>query len=232
MALIQKIPYPPTFLKRTPASPLKGSLYWRALGPAIVVSHNGPKNQNTWGIQGGHPWRLFPRSYSISLGQMRKHLRGPGQATYDFDGVRPGLLDAEKGGGRQARPIFAWRVGVCPRRQKWAKTPPGFPRTPDGQPVFLKENRRCRFFLNRCSYNKGAKGPRGPVGRGTEKMRQPIPGAAALFIWAGAGAGVRVDFHREKIDKTTRGSKGGPPWHVFAFFLRVKKEGGPQAKPE
>ena len=88
MALIQKIPYPPTFLKRTPASPLKGSLYWRALGPAIVVSHNGPKNQNTWGIQGGHPWRLFPRSYSISLGQMRKHLRGPGQATYDFDGVR------------------------------------------------------------------------------------------------------------------------------------------------
>ena len=163
---------------------------------------------------------------------MRKHLRGPGQATYDFDGVRPGLLDAEKGGGRQARPIFAWRVGVCPRRQKWAKTPPGFPRTPDGQPVFLKENRRCRFFLNRCSYNKGAKGPRGPVGRGTEKMRQPIPGAAALFIWAGAGAGVRVDFHREKIDKTTRGSKGGPPWHVFAFFLRVKKEGGPQAKPE
>ena len=63
-------------------------------------------------------------------------------------------------------------------------------------------------------------------------MRQPIPGAAALFIWAGAGAGVRVDFHREKIDKTTRGSKGEPPWHVFAFFLRAKKEGGPQAKPE
>ena len=98
MALIQKSPYPPTFLKRTPASPLKGSLYWRALGPAIVVSHNGPKNQNTWGIQGGHPWRLFPRSYSISLGQMRKHLRGPGQATYDFDGVRPGLLVDKKEG--------------------------------------------------------------------------------------------------------------------------------------
>ena len=26
--------------------------------------------------------------------------------------------------------------------------------------------------------------------------------------------------------------RGEPPWHVFAFFLRVKKEGGPQAKPE
>ena len=81
---------PPAFLKRTPDRPLKGSLYWRHWGrsPAIVVSHNGPKNQITWGGPGGPPWRLFPRSYSISLGQMRKHLRGPGQATYDFDGVR------------------------------------------------------------------------------------------------------------------------------------------------
>ena len=40
------------------------------------------------GSKGAPPWRFFPRSYSISLGQMRKHLRGPGQATYDFDGVR------------------------------------------------------------------------------------------------------------------------------------------------
>ena len=32
-----------------------------------------------------------------SLGQMRKLLRGPGQATYDFDGVRPGLLVVKKG---------------------------------------------------------------------------------------------------------------------------------------
>ena len=28
---------------------------------------------------------------------MRKHLRGPGQAAYDFDGVRPGLLVVKKG---------------------------------------------------------------------------------------------------------------------------------------
>ena len=28
------------------------------------------------------------------------------------------------------------------------------------------------------------------------------------------------------------GLQGVTPWHVFAFFLRVKKEGGPQAKPE
>ena len=29
---------------------------------------------------------------------MRKLLRGPGQATYDFDGVRPGLLVDKKEG--------------------------------------------------------------------------------------------------------------------------------------
>ena len=28
------------------------------------------------------------------------------------------------------------------------------------------------------------------------------------------------------------GLQGVTPWHVFAFFLRAKKEGGPQAKPE
>ena len=93
------MPYPPTFLKRTPASPSLGLYtggHW-GRSPAIAVSHNGPKNQNTWGFRGNAPWRFFPRSYSISLGQMRKHLRGPGQATYDFDGVRPGLLVVKKG---------------------------------------------------------------------------------------------------------------------------------------
>ena len=43
------------FLKRTLDRPLKGSLYWRALGPANVVSHKGPKNQNRPGFQGGFP---------------------------------------------------------------------------------------------------------------------------------------------------------------------------------
>ena len=28
------------------------------------------------------------------------------------------------------------------------------------------------------------------------------------------------------------GLQGATPWHVFAFFLRAKKEGGPQARPE
>ena len=112
--MVQKIPYPPAFLKRTPASPLK-ALYtgghW-GRSPAIAVSHNGPKNQNTWGSRVGSPWRFFPRSYSISLGQMRKHLRGPGQAAYDFDGVRPGLLVVKTGGGHQAKPYYHLRVFI------------------------------------------------------------------------------------------------------------------------
>ena len=54
-------------------------------GPAIVVSRNGPKNQNTWGAQGGSPWRFFSPFLCV------------------------------KKGGTQARPIFAGRVGVCPR---------------------------------------------------------------------------------------------------------------------
>ena len=88
----------------------------------------------------------------------------------------------------------------------------------------------------------------------------PSSGAAASFcIKAGSGVGVRVDFHRENprpaperhskpagigaghpplwcptmaLKSKPSGAQGNSPWHVFAFFLRVKKEGGPQAKPE
>ena len=37
---------------------------------------------------------------------MRKHLRGPGQATYDFDGGQHGLLRVKKEGGPQAKLSF------------------------------------------------------------------------------------------------------------------------------
>ena len=84
-----------------------------------------------------------------SLGQMRKLLRGPGQATYDFDGVRPGLLVVKKGwpagqtrkngyGGSSAqkerdfteKEIECAATSFFPRRKKKAKTPPGVTRTP------------------------------------------------------------------------------------------------------
>ena len=91
---------PADFPKKNSGLAPEGSLYRRALGP--VTRHCGvpqwPLKSKYLGGPGGPPWRLFPRSYSISLGQMRKHLRGPGQARYDFDGVRPGLLVDKKEG--------------------------------------------------------------------------------------------------------------------------------------
>ena len=39
--------------------------------PAIVVSHNGPKNQNTWGVQGGSPWRFFSPFLCVKKGGRR-----------------------------------------------------------------------------------------------------------------------------------------------------------------
>ena len=53
-----------------------------------------------------------------------------------------------------------------------------------------------------------------------------------LSILAGTGAGhppLWCPTMALKI-KIARDSKGDSPWHAFAFFLRVKKEGGPQAR--
>ena len=38
--------------------------------------------------------------------------------------------------------------------------------------------------------------------------------------------------HNGPKNQNCPGLQGVTPWHVFAFFLRAKKEGGPQAKPE
>ena len=67
----------------------------QALGAAapLCMGVGSGVGQNHPGCQGVEPpGTSLPRSYPISLGQMRKHLRGPGQATYDFDGGQPGLL--------------------------------------------------------------------------------------------------------------------------------------------
>ena len=93
------MPYPPTFLKRTPASPLKGSLYcghWGRSPPPLWCPTMALKIKIPGGSGGMPPDASFPVP-TRSLGQMRKLLRGPGQATYDFDGVRPGLLVVKKG---------------------------------------------------------------------------------------------------------------------------------------
>ena len=65
----------------------------------------------------------------------------------------------------------------------YKETPRALP--PDPQVIdrfSIQENRHCRFFLNRRPYSKGARGPRGPVGRGTEKISNPTQGPRPLFI--------------------------------------------------
>ena len=101
MALIQKIPYPPTFLKRTPASPLKGSLYWRALGPALVGSHNGPKNQNTWGSRGAHPGASFPVPTRLASGKCGSICEGRGRPRMISTAFDPAFLLSRKGVARR-----------------------------------------------------------------------------------------------------------------------------------
>ena len=38
--------------------------------------------------------------------------------------------------------------------------------------------------------------------------------------------------HNGPKNQNHPGLQGNSPWHVFAYFLRVKKVGGPQARPE
>ena len=141
--------------------------------------------QNHPGCQGVEPpGTSLPRSYPISLGQMRKHLRGPGQATYDFDGGQPGLLRVKKEGGPQAKLSFhmsAHKERILPKRrfmrghpllpraakesfgsrtmQKVSRGP--CPRSPRESADSLSyESRRVRNLLNQRPYIKRLR-PRG-----------------------------------------------------------------------
>ena len=58
MGVGSKDAVPADFPKKNSGLAPKGLSILRALGPvtpAIVVSHNGPKNQNTWGFRGNAP---------------------------------------------------------------------------------------------------------------------------------------------------------------------------------
>ena len=65
-------------------SAIASYLKTRTAYACLLYTSNGPKNQNTWGAQGGSPWRFFSPFLCV------------------------------KKGGAQARPVFAGRVGVCP----------------------------------------------------------------------------------------------------------------------
>ena len=119
------------------------------------------------GSKGAPPWRLFPRSYSISLGQMRKHLRGPGQATYDFDGGQPGLLRVKKEGGPQAKlsiHMSAHKERILQKR-RFMRGHPLLPlaakvgkNAPGGEPPALQIAGRFSFYENRRKLQRGGPG--------------------------------------------------------------------------
>ena len=101
--MVQKIPYPPAFLKRTPASPLK-ALYtgghW-GRSPAIAVSHNGPKNQNTWGSRGAHPGASFPVPTRLASGKCGSICEGRGRPRMISTAFDPAFLLSRKGVARR-----------------------------------------------------------------------------------------------------------------------------------
>ena len=107
-ALVQKIPYPPTFQKRTPASPLK-ALYtgghW-GRSPAIVVSHNGPKNQNSWGSRGVTLGASFPVPTRLASGKCGSICEGRGRPRMISTAFDPAFLSLRKGVARRPDPFL------------------------------------------------------------------------------------------------------------------------------
>ena len=71
------------------------------------------------------------------------------------------------------------------------------------------------------------------MGAGPKKCSQPqTPGPQPFLYGRELGPASESILIERKSTKPPGAPRGEPPWHVFAFFLRVKKEGGPQAKPE
>ena len=68
----------------------------------------------------------------------------------------------------------------------------------------------------------------GPGWSASLQEKAQVPGAAAPFYIGRFGWRVRVDFHREKIDKATRGFRGQSPLTVL-FPLSYRKERGCQS---
>ena len=70
------------------------------------------------------------------------------------------------------------------------------------------------------------------MGAGPKKCSQPqTPGPQPFFI-VDSGSRATAGFPLKIAGKPPGGPGGDAPWHVFAFFIRAKKEGGPQARPE
>ena len=68
------------------------------------------------------------------------------------------------------------------------------------------------------------------MGAGLKKCGNPSPGPQPFLYGRELRPASESIFIERKSTKPPGAPRGEPPWHVFAFFLRVKKEGGPQAR--
>ena len=166
---------------------------------------------------------------------MRKHLRGPGQATYDFDGVRPGLLVVKKGGpAGQTLPslaslLFAHAIKhmlcfgtsfLCAEKGgKDAGSFVGFHEEKTGGSVITRTNHTIR----------AAAQDRIPIERflSDKIMTTQTPGGLGPPCCMGVGSkdSVPADFHEEKIG-TFSGSPGAklPAAFLLPFVAEDKRK--------
>ena len=83
------------------------------------------------------------------------------------------------------RDIECAATSFFPRRKKDAKTPPGFPRTPDGQPVFFSGKPAITFFPGTDAHRtRGPEAPGDRLGAGLKKCSNPKPrGRSPFFVY-------------------------------------------------
>ena len=83
------------------------------------------------------------------------------------------------------RDIECAATSFFPRRKKDAKTPPGFPRTPDGQPVFFSGKPAITFFPGTDAHRtRGPEALGDRLGAGLKKCSNPQPrGRSPFFVY-------------------------------------------------
>ena len=83
------------------------------------------------------------------------------------------------------RDIECAATSFFPRRKKDAKTPPGFPRTPDGQPVFFSGKPAITFFPGTDAHRtRGPEALGDRLGAGLKKCSNPKPrGRSPFFVY-------------------------------------------------
>ena len=111
------------------------------------------------------------------------------------------------------------------------KTPGALPPDPRAFGRFSFRKTGIAVFLEPTSIQQGPEAPELEWAQGRKNAASPKPWAAALFI-VDSGSRATAGFPPKKAGKPPGGPGAMPLARLFAFFLRAKKEGGPQARPE